>query len=78
MNIIFPNKKEKFFKVKMDGTTWVYKNKEDVFQMLIDSKNKILIEFFEMYKDQLDTDLTKNYQYLLKYRDWETDRKRVV
>ena len=67
MNIIFPNKKEKFFKVKMDDTTWVYKNKEDVFQMLIDSKNKILIEFFEMYKDQLDTDLTKNYQYLQKY-----------
>ena len=64
MNIIFPNKREKFFKVKIDKHTWVYKNKEDVFQMLIDSKNKILTDFYEANKDQLDSIMTKNYHYL--------------
>ena len=67
MNIIFPNKREKFFKVKINDNTWVYKDKDDVFQMLIDSKNRILIDFFESYKDQLDTALTKNYHYLQNY-----------
>jgi hypothetical protein len=67
MNIIFPNKREKFFKVKIDETTWVYKNKEDVFQMLIESKNKILIEFYEQHKDQLDAIMVKNFDYLQKY-----------
>ena len=59
-NICLPNKKEPFVKV-YQGESWIYKNKKETIQELIQKNCDRLDEYYENKSDKMEKDAKKRY-----------------
>ena len=60
-NIALPNKKEKTIKI-FSGNKWIYKDKEDVINDLLDGKYFIMDTFYDKVAHNMNSFHTHNYQ----------------